>query len=35
MEAKLVKNAKKYPVEQVRGSSKKYIEYLQPGENTE
>ena len=27
VEAKLLKNAKKYPSEQVRGSSKKYIEY--------
>jgi len=27
IEAKLLKNAKKYPAEQVRGSSKKYIEY--------
>ena len=33
MEAKLVRNAKKYPAEQVRGSPKKYTEYLQKGEN--
>ena len=35
MEAKLVKNAKKYPAERVRGSSNKYTEYLQKGEITE
>ena len=34
MEAKLAKNAAKYPAAQVRGSSKKYTEYLQKGENT-
>jgi dCTP diphosphatase len=28
-QAKLVKNAQKYPVEHVRGSSKKYTEYSQ------
>jgi dCTP diphosphatase len=27
MEAKIVKNAKKYPAEQVRGNAKKYTEY--------
>ena len=34
MEAKLAKNAAKYPAAQVRGSSKKYTEYLQKSENT-
>lgn len=29
VQAKLTKNAQKYPVEQVRGSSKKYTEYSQ------
>src|ERR1043166_8129902 len=29
MEAKIAKNSKKYPAEQVRGSSKKYTEYLE------
>jgi dCTP diphosphatase len=29
IEAKIAKNAKKYPAEQVRGSSKKYTEYLE------
>src|ERR1700726_428911 len=33
IEAKIVKNAKKYPVEQVRGSSKKYTEYLEKNED--
>ena len=28
IEAKLIKNAKRYPAEQARGSSKKYTEYL-------
>ena len=32
IEAKLLKNAKKYPAEQVRGSSKKYIEYARKTE---
>lgn len=35
IEAKLKKNAQKYPAEQVRGSSKKYTEYLQKGERSE
>jgi dCTP diphosphatase len=35
MEEKLLKNAKKYPAEQVRGSSKKYTEYWQKGGKTE
>jgi hypothetical protein len=29
VQAKLTKNAQKYPVEHVRGSSKKYTEYSQ------
>ncbi len=30
IEAKLTENAKKYPAEKVRGSSKKYTEYVRP-----
>ncbi len=35
MEAKLLKNTKKYPAEQVRSSSKKYTEYMQNTEHPE